>query len=336
MVCGSLPDNPQTEGVRASPVLGLGLLVLLAACSPATPVALPAPDASTVALSPAAPPSPPPALPPVADATGLTGQGLVAAPALRLPGAEPDGTARLEAGGRTYLLGPARRVAPGAKPALVLVLPAANTTLREEYDRYSLDALRDHGATVAVVGTHAASWNAGSCCGRAVADGVDDVAVVAAVRDDVVRRGGADAGRVAALGHSVGALMAWRLACTTSFRAAAVVAVAGTRVHPCPDPLLRLPHVLALHGSDDASIPLEGSERVVPLLGIAPPSVPRITTEVARAAGCQVAGPFTWTRCAGGGSVRLAVLPGRGHAWEDLDATRWIAAFLAQVVPGVR
>ncbi len=323
--------------MRAPSVLGLGLLVALTACSPATPVAAPSPAAP--AVSPSAVPALPP-LPPLQDATGLPGAPLVAAATTRLPGAQPDGTARLEAGGRTYLLGPARRVVAESAPALVLVLPAANTTLREEYDRYSLDALRDHGATVAVVGTYAASWNAGACCGRAATDGIDDVAVVTAVRDDVVRRTGADAGRVAVLGHSVGALMAWRLACTPQFGAAAVVAVGGTRVHPCPDPLPRLPHVLALHGEQDASVPLAGSDRVVPLLGIAPPAVPRIVAETAAAANCtgqQVSGlTVAWRACAGAGSLRLAVLPGRGHAWEDLDATRRSAAFLAEVLPGVR
>lgn len=320
--------------MRVPPVLGLALVATLVACGPAvqpTPAAQPTP-AST-------PPAPPPSaavLPPVQDATGLPGDRLVAAPPVRLPGAGSDGTARVEAGGRTYLLAPARRVAPGTRSAVVLVLPAANTTLREEYDRYSLDALRDHGATVAVVGTHAASWNAGSCCGRAAAEGVDDVGVLAAVRDDVVRRAAADPRQVAAFGHSVGALMAWRLACTPDFGAAAVVAVAGTRVHPCPDPLRRLPHVLALHGSEDASIPLQGSDRVVPLLGVAPPPVPRGTAEVAAAARCTPVGELAWDRCAGGGSVRLTVLPGRGHAWEDLGATPLVAAFLAEVLPGVR
>ncbi len=318
-------------------VLRLGLLAVLTACSASTPAAAPSPAPPAVSPSPApAPSSPRSLLPPVQDATGLAGDRLLAARAVRLPGTEADGTARLEAAGRTYLLGPARRVAPGLTPALVLVLPAANTTLREEYDRYSLDALRDHGVTVAVVGTYAASWNAGACCGKAEADGVDDVAVVAGVRDDVVRRTGADPLRVAALGHSVGALMAWRLACTPELGLAAAVAVAGTRVHPCPDPLARIPHVLALHGSDDASVPLAGSDRVVPLLGIAPPAVARTTAEAAAAAGCTRAGELAWTRCAGGGSVRLTVLPGRGHAWEDLGATPRVAAFLAEVLPGVR
>lgn len=230
---------------------------------------------------------------------------------------------------------------PGLAPGVVLVLQAANTTLREEYDRYDLDALRDHGLAVAVVSTYAATWNVGGgCCGRAAADEVDDVAVVAAARDDVVRRTGADPRRVAVIGHSVGALMAWRLACTPSFGAAAVVAVSGTRVHPCPDPLPRVPDLLALHGAGDRSVPLQGSARVVPLLGIAPPAVPRITAQAARAARCsgptKAGSSLTWTGCAGGGSIRLTVLPAGGHAWEGLDATRRTAAFLREVLPGVR
>lgn len=336
--------------MRVPSVLAAGLLAALTACSSSAPVA--APPTAPPTAPPAAPsgrPSPPPdspsappvpVLPPVQDATGLPGDQLVAAPALRLPGAQPDGTARLEATGRTYLLGPARRAVAGSAPGLLLVLPAANTTLREEYDRYGLDDLRDHGLTVAVVGTYAASWNAGACCGRAAADRVDDVAAVTAVREDVLRGTGADRSRVAVVGHSVGALMVWRLACTPEFGAAAAVVVAGTRVHPCPQPVPRLPHVLALHGEQDASVPLAGSSQVVPLLGIAPPAVLDSATGAAQAGRCaprRTQGQtLLWPGCAGGSAVRLTVLPGRGHAWEDLDATRRAAAFLREVLPGVR
>lgn len=330
-----MPDAAaaQTEGVRVPSVLAALLLAMVAACAPAGPVAVPTPPPSSApAPAPASPAQAARVLPPVQDVTGLRGDRLVAPPRVALPGAQADGTARLAAGGRTYLLAPARRVAPGQRPALVLVLPAANTTLREEYDRYGLDALRDHGMTVAVVGTHAASWNAGACCGRAAAEQVDDVAVVAAVRDDVVARGAARGQHVAAVGHSVGALMVWRLVCTPAFGLSAAVAVAGTLVHPCPRPLQRVPHVLALHGAVDASVPLDGSDQVVPLLGIATPSVRDVVAQVAAAARCGADG----SGCAGGGSVRLTVVPGRGHPWEDLDATRRTAAFLSEVLPGVR
>jgi polyhydroxybutyrate depolymerase len=319
------------------------LAMLLTAACGSTP-ALPPPVAQpSVAATPSAAPSPPPTLPPVQDATGLAAEGLVAVAPLPLPDAAEDGTARLQAGGRAYLLAPARRVAPGGRPGLLLVLPAANTTLRTEYDRYELDALRDHGLAVAVVGTHAASWNAGACCGGAQRDGVDDVAAVTAVRDDGLRRTRGDAAQVAALGHSVGALMAWRLACTPGFGAAAVVAVSGTLVSDC-GPLSDTPSFLGLNGAADTTIPFRGARRPVPILGFAPPSVPSSLERLATAGGCDPAATTTsgavalvrHEDCTGGGTVALQVVAGTGHPWAGLDATRRAAAFLSEHLPGVR
>jgi polyhydroxybutyrate depolymerase len=286
-------------------------------------------------------------LPPVQDVTGLRGIHMIAAPRVALPGADAGGAAQLSvrSGGhdRPYLLAPARRVAARANPALLIVLPAANTTLRTEYDRYGLDAFRDHGMTVLVAGTYAASWNAGSCCGRPQREGIDDVAAVTAMRADAVARSGADPAHTAVLGHSVGAFMAWRLACTPAFGAAAVVAVSGTLVHDCPR-LPRTPALLALNGDRDTTVPLDGSSRVVPILGIAPPSVRGSLREVAGAGSCSAATTFrvgstsvTEHRgCSGGGRLRLQVVEGQGHPWADLDATRRAAAFLSGAIVGVR
>ena len=329
---GALARRPARVAVAIAAV------VLAGACGSA-PVPTAAPSLSPSASPPAATSPAPQPLPPVEDVTGLSAQGLVAADPVRLPGALEDGTARLEAAGRTYLLAPARRVTPGTPPGLLVVLPAANTNLRTEYDRYGYDAFRDHGLAVAVVGTYGASWNAGRCCGKPNREGVDDVSIVRAVREAAAREAGADAARTAVVGHSVGALMAWRLVCEPAFAAAAVVTVSGTLVADCPSPLPLEADVLALHGADDASVPVDGSNRVVPLLGVAPPSVREVAAQVAAAAGCS--GPqredvtTRWVDCTGGGTVALTVLPGRGHAWEGLDATLRTAAFLAQVLPGV-
>lgn len=288
-----------------------------------------------------------PVLPPVSDVTGLDAARLVAAQPVALPGAAADGTARFTvlSGGydRTYLLAPARRVAARARPAVLLVLPAANTNLRTEYDRYGLDAFRDHGLTVVVAGTEAASWNAGSCCGTPQRDGVDDVAALVAMRADAVRRSGADPARTAVVGHSVGGLMAFRLACTPSFGAAAVVAVSGTLVAPCSS-LARTPDVLVLHGDQDRTVPIDGSRTVSPLLGIAPPSVRGSVQRLASAGGCgatttrQDGGTVVTDRagCTGGGSLRFQVVQGAGHPWDGLSTTRRLAAFLDETVSGVR
>ena len=286
-------------------------------------------------------------LPPVQDVTGLRGAHMVPAPQVALPGADATGAAQLSvrSGGhdRPYLLAPARRVPARSDPALLVVLPAANTNLRTEYDRYGLDAFRDHGMTVLVAGTYAASWNAGSCCGRPQQEGIDDVAAVAAMRADAVARSGADAGRTALLGHSVGAFMAWRLACTPSFGAAAVVAVSGTLVSECPR-LPSTPAFLALNGDRDTTVPLDGSSKVVPILGIAPPSVRASLGRLAAAGGCSAATTFRvgattvtdHAACSGGGRLRLQVVEGQGHPWADLDATRRAASFLSGAVVGVR
>lgn len=325
-----------------------GVLTALAltACAPPTE-----PQAQPTTAPPAPSPSPSPApsfLPPVQDATGLTGERMVAAPRVALPEAAQDGTARLTAktpgGERIYLLAPARRVAPDRPPALLMVLPAANTNLRTEYDRYGLDALRDHGLTLVVVATVGASWNAGSCCGKPAREGIDDVAAVTAVRDEALRRSDADPERVALVGHSVGGLMAWRMVCEPQFRAAAVAVVSGTLVHPCPSPLPWTPQVLALHGELDATVPLQGSASPVRLLGVPTPPVPRTVATVATAAGCgpaQASGGSellvtTYAGCSAGGALRLAVAQDIGHGWEALSATARTAAFLSEALPGVR
>ena len=286
-------------------------------------------------------------LPPVQDVTGLAGARLVAAPRVTLPGADGTGAAQLSvtSGGheRPYLLAPARRVAARANPVLLIFLPAAHTNLRTEYDRYDLDAFRDHGMTVLVAGTYAANWNAGSCCGRPQAEGIDDVAAVTAMRTDALARSGADPRHTAVLGSSVGAFMAWRLACTPAFGATAVVAVAGTLVHGCPR-LTRTPAVLALNGDRDTTVPIDGTSRVVPILGIAPPSVRQSLSRLAAAGGCSPATAFRvgstsvtdHSGCSAGGRVRLQVVEGQGHSWTALDATRRAASFLAGALPTVR
>jgi polyhydroxybutyrate depolymerase len=286
-------------------------------------------------------------LPPVQDVTGLPGERLIPARRVALPGADASGAAQLSvrSGGvdRPYLLAPARRVAARTNPAVLVILPAANTNLRTEYDRYGLDAFRDHGFTVLVAGTYAANWNAGTCCGRPVQDRIDDVAAVTAMRTDAVQRSGADAGRTAVVGHSVGGFMAWRLACTPSFGATAVVAVSGTLVADCP----RTPsttRMLALNGTEDATVPVDGSTRVVPILGIAPPSVRGSLDRLASAGACSPRTGFRvgateitqHTGCSGGGLLRLQVVEGQGHPWGDLDATQRTAAWFAAHVPGVR
>lgn len=314
---------------RRGPTALVAALLLAGCGGNAPPVTAPSPAAS----SPVAPTAVPPG-------------GFVAAPAVRLPGADRTGTAQLSVRSsgidRPFLLAPARTVVAGQPPALLVLLPAANTLLREEYDRYGIDAFRDRDFTVLVAGHDAASWNAGDCCGRPAEQQLDDVAAVTLMREEAVRLSGADADRTAVIGHSVGAFMAWRLACTPAFGAAAAVAVSGTLVTDCPE-LPRTPRFLSVSGALDQTVPVDGSERVVPILGIAPPSVREAVQRLAAAGGCAAPSPVPAVAaivtdhgaCTGGGVVRLEVVSQHGHTWADLDATRRVAAWLSASVAGV-
>jgi polyhydroxybutyrate depolymerase len=73
-----------------------------------------------------------------------------------------------------------------------------------------------------------ATWNAGTCCGTAVTRKVDDVAFLVALVDEIARTVSIDRTRVFAVGHSNGAMMAFRLGCEAGNVFAAVVAVAGS------------------------------------------------------------------------------------------------------------
>jgi polyhydroxybutyrate depolymerase len=60
------------------------------------------------------------------------------------------------------------------------------------------------------------SWNAGTCCGAAAQDGLDDVALIRAIFAEVGTHVNIDLGRVFATGLSNGGYLSYRLACEAS------------------------------------------------------------------------------------------------------------------------
>ena len=71
------------------------------------------------------------------------------------------------------------------------------------------------------------SWNAGTCCGQAVTDKLDDVALIRAIFTEVGKHVNVDLGRVYSTGLSNGAYLSYRLACEASDIFVAVAPNAG-------------------------------------------------------------------------------------------------------------
>jgi polyhydroxybutyrate depolymerase len=171
-----------------------------------------------------------------------------------------------------------------------------------------------------------AGFNAGDCCGEAITERVDDVALTRAILDDLERAFPIDSKRVYATGMSNGGFMSHRLACELSDRIAAIAPVAGViGVHSCSP--TRSVSVLQFHGTADTLVRYQGG-------GLAT-FVPVETTvrDWARRDGCPgIASDWsadrrmvtyrrgdvtceTYAGCAKGTEVTLCRIDGGGHTW---------------------
>lgn len=173
------------------------------------------------------------------------------------------------------------------------------------------------------------TWNGGNCCGEAHADGIDDVAFVRALLDDLRKRLPVDGRRVHATGMSNGAMMAYRVAAELADRIASIAPVAGPLALPAVAPTRPVP-VLHFHGTHDEFTPLEG--------GIGRRSVTRVghraiidgLLDWVRANGCGAEPAcepvpcsdeglaverLTWGPGRGGSEVVLCRIDGGGHTW---------------------
>jgi len=74
------------------------------------------------------------------------------------------------------------------------------------------------------------TWNAGTCCGWAQKNGVDDIGFIRALVEDLARRVPIDRERIYATGLSNGAMMSYRLAVEAPDLIAAIAPVAGAMV----------------------------------------------------------------------------------------------------------
>lgn len=184
----------------------------------------------------------------------------------------------------------------------MVVLHGLRVSTQETKVATGFDAYGDRdGRLVAYPEGVRQSFNAGLCCGEAVGLGIDDVTYLADVVASLRAQG---ARRVSVVGFSNGGMMAYRFACARPELVDTVGVMSGTlQVPRCDGPI----RALALHGENDATVPLAGW-RYSPLLQ----SFLRDVRTIPAAAPTS--------------SITLQVIPGYRHRWTEpgdpVDATK--------------
>ena len=185
--------------------------------------------------------------------------------------AEGDHALALEHDGRSrrYIVR-VPRLSRDRPPAVVLALHGGGGSASQFKRDNGLDEVADREGFLAVYhdGTgplprRFLTWNAGPhCCGSAVAQTVDDVGFLAAVVDDLAAKIPVDRGRIYAIGHSNGSMMAYRFAAERPDLVTAIVAVAGA-MDVVLERQVRDVAVLHIHSIDDPRALYDG--------GVGPP-----------------------------------------------------------------
>lgn len=150
------------------------------------------------------------------------------------------------------------------------------------------------------LGRRARSWNAGTCCGPAQRNGVNDVAYI----DGVVAqlRGEGLLSEVYMVGHSNGAMMIYRYMCEGSAPVAGAAIISGANMTGgCGRSTGG--RALLVHGAEDDNVPVAGGRGA----GVA---------DVAFTPLQQSADALR----AGGTRVQVEVVPGAGHSMRSIDS----------------
>ncbi len=181
------------------------------------------------------------------------------------------------------------------------------------------------------------TWNAGTCCGYARDQHVDDVGFVRALLRHLESVVPIDRGRVYATGLSNGAMMAYRLAVEAPDVIAAVAPVAGGMVAESDLPPRAVP-VMHIHSVDDPRALYRGGlgpPFPMTTTRVEHPNIDRVVGRWAAHDGCpaepmtaarlrgrdgspeagQTATKYVYAPCRDGAEVVLWKLTGAGHVW---------------------
>jgi polyhydroxybutyrate depolymerase len=177
------------------------------------------------------------------------------------------------------------------------------------------------------------TFNAGSCCGYAARNQVDDVGFVRALLDQLQQDYRVNPKRVYATGLSNGAMLCYRLAAELSDRIAAIGPIAGGMGVAGPQPSRPVP-VIHFHGMKDQNVPFLGGVGARALDKVTHRSIPDTIAWWARANRClpkpaaserqadRVVTRYSPAEGQIGAPVVLYALPEGGHNWPGgVDTT---------------
>jgi len=186
------------------------------------------------------------------------------------------------------------------------------------------------------------AFNGGICCGHAMQEGVDDVAFVDALIDDLAGRHKVDLARVYATGMSNGGIMCYLLGSKLAHRIAAIAPVGGTMGTETCEPVRPVP-VMHFHGTEDAYLRYGGGPGPKSVAKAPFFSVEHSIRAWVKANGCDPepreellpdasddgtrVRQFTYSGGRAGSEVILIRIEGGGHTWPG-GATGDRTAFL--------
>lgn len=283
----------------------------------------------------------------VTACSGGTGAGTRAGPPTLRPAVQP-GELVVDGRSRTYRVYEPTTLERGSPVPLVLVLGGVGNDSEGMVNATQFD--REAAAGNFVVAYPEGvdlTWNAGFCCAGGQTSGVDDVAFLSRLIDELLADYDVDPGRVFVTGISAGAMMAYRFACEQPDRIAGVGSVAGSMILERCQPDQGVP-AIEIHGTQDPLVPfLGGAVRPEDVADLPAPSAQAVAERWAALNQCptgpdsQAQGPVTtlrWSACPGG-AVELVVVEGGGHTWfapgfgpanGAVDATKVLWKFFEQ------
>lgn len=265
-----------------------------------------------------------------AIARGAAIAALAAAPALAhaLPPGDYRFDVPVDATSRSYLLHVPAQAASRALP-LVISLHGGGGNAQQHRQTSGMDTAADRDGYIVAypdgsgpIAGRLLTWNAGHCCGYALAHRVDDLAFIARLIDDAQRRAKIDASRVYVAGHSNGGMLAHRVGEAMPERVAAIASVAGAYV-PSSERATRAMPVLHIHSVDDPrALYAGGLGPPFPLTNVRVqhPAVDAMLAAWVRRNGCDEAATQSETRAADGHSARKLV---HGHCRDGASVTHW-------------